>query len=615
MAPRLLDKNLREVCRLPLLTYSLVEQLSPLSMAKLTLPAGNLAVRDDVELYTPRGSAGIFRVKSLSTDAGGCTEAVLQHGLCSLADHMHPGEDERTGSLRTLLTAILANQSRWVLGDCEVPEDQELTWKINHSNDLQSLTDILSELPGYRVVTDQRTLPWVLHIRALPSEVGCECRLARNLTDVQIDYDASDMCTRAYADGLDTPMDADTIGKWGEIARHISMDEDLGKDIIRKTVTRYLEKNKNPRLTITLTAVELSRLTGEPFDAFETGQLCRCILPDMTTVLRIVTIQRPDPIGSPEHAVLTLAAVQDDLSITIAGLVVDTRHVNQLYQKMEKNLRVEAETIELLATDIALKASQADLTAMGIRLSQAEIDIDGVNAEIELRARQSTVDALSGRITVAETVIEQTAKDLTLYVRKDDDISAMINLSGDGVNISGGVITLDGYVKADELYAEIATLDKLYVPGGIECNYITALGVITLGEVHVDDISGNAAMFSSIVVNDAPVATQAWVGEQGYLKAVPSELFGITSINGVSLSESYVATRKWVEDRGYLTSLPDSISTSSLSATTFKLNDTHVYWKSETVVTGLDVSTGRIQNIPVVTNINKTTKTIHYLGY
>lgn len=377
--PVLLNADMSPAGDLYPVVYQRTQQLKPLSTAKLELKHGALSPRAFVALGDE-----IYRVTNLSITGGGLTEATLQHGLCTLSDHMHPGEESKSGSLRTLLTDLLSNQTRWVLGDCEVPDDKDLKWEINNSNNLQSLLDIMNELPAYRIETDQTTLPWVLHIRTLSQDVRSEARMERNLSEIRIDYDTTDMCTVAYADGLDAPVTADSSDVWGEIARHVSVDDGLETAMIRESVDRYLGKSKDPKVTITLTALELSKLTGDPIDRFRIGDLCRCVLPDigLTTVQRIVTIDQPDVIEEPEYILLTLASTLDELSTAVAGLVVDTRLIRQ---QMQKNLMLELESIAVLAEVVYAKA---DL----IRLEALEVQVAGLLKVDELQAAIADLD-------------------------------------------------------------------------------------------------------------------------------------------------------------------------------------------------------------------------------
>lgn len=455
--PRLLDKQLHELRPLTPLALSLIDRLTPLSTASMALEdADDIHLRAFVEIFTDDGSAGIFRISNRRRDGSQVVELTLQHGLCTLSDHMHPGESTDTGSCRTLLTKILSNQTRWVLGDVAVPDDEELTWECSNTNDLQGLLAVMKELPGYCLDFDQSGDPWVLHVRAKSTEVECEGRFDRNLVDVQVEYDDTDMCTLAYADGLDAPIKADTYDEWGAIARHVSVDENLGADMITQTVERYLEKVKNPRITITLTAIELAKLTGEPFDRFRKGMLCRCILPDMTAVQRIESIERPDPIGEPENVILTLASTQSDLSVTVAGLVVDTRYQ---FQQIEKFLRIEADTIAMLANEIYLKADRIDLDAY-VRMDEFEALIGDFETAFSTYIMTNELDA--GTAEIGSLVVTGSAA---------IPHGSFGTIEIDGVNFSPG-----NYVTQSDLYG---TLSNYATRAFVIDNYVTSSDMAT----------------------------------------------------------------------------------------------------------------------------------------
>lgn len=480
--PLLLDSNLQPVRALQPIEYGLTDNLTPLSMASLTLPCkDSVAPRDYVALFAEKGSAGIFRASNVRTDPGGTSEITLQHGLCTLSDHMHPGQSTNTGSCRQLMTELLSNQVMWILGDVDVPDDQDLTWECSNTNDLEGLLAIMKELPGYYLDTDQSVTPWVLHVRERSTEIDCEARIDRNVDKVQIDYDPSNMCTRAYTDGLDAPIDADTIDFYGEIARHVSADEDLGSKVITQTVERYLEQNKHPRVTITLTARELAKLTGEPFDRFRKGMLCRCILPDMTVVQRIESIERPDVIGQPELAILTLASTLNDMSATVAGLVVDTRHVNQLVQQLEKNLRIEAETIDMIAQEIALMATKVEVDGLSSRISQAEVSLNETIGQLALRVTYNDFNTAINEVSLELDAVNSTltAKaDLTLldgYLRVSDSAAIAQALSAQDIfcsSVSASSTMWTEQLSAGSVYASWLSVNGVDV--GAKLNNLDA---------------------------------------------------------------------------------------------------------------------------------------------
>lgn len=312
--PRLLDSSMQELARLNPASLSLDENLSPLSTAQMVLPEGACAAETGqfVEMYTSHGSAGVFRVQQAEQDYGGRVTLALEHGLTTLGDGIMPGEGEQSGTARQLVSAILACQPKtmWVLGAVAVPDSLTLTWKNDNANLLESLCNLMDELPGYRLTFDQSVFPWVLNIAALSDADGCECRLSRNLSSLRVEEDRSELCTRLYVSGLASPMDADTIGALGVVTRYMDADPDIGAEELTKQGRAYLEAHKSPSISVTMDAVDWYEATGEPFDRFTLGKVCRVCLPDYGRTIRqrVIGLSWPDVYGQPDQVTVKLAS-------------------------------------------------------------------------------------------------------------------------------------------------------------------------------------------------------------------------------------------------------------------------------------------------------------------
>ncbi|MDY5349530.1 MAG: phage tail protein [Candidatus Ventricola sp.] len=160
---------------------------------------------------------------------------------------------------------------------------------------------------------------------------------------------------------------------------------------------------------------------------------------------------------------------------------------------------------------IMLKASQKDVDALSTRVSQAEIDIDGANAQIALKASQTTVDALGKRVSSAEINIDGAKAAIELKVSKDGIISS-INQTPESITISASKINLSGYVTASQLSAEFASFESsiansLYVSAlsssSFECSTFSfkGSGMSLASKTFVTSASGSAT--GSIAVRDA----------------------------------------------------------------------------------------------------------------
>lgn len=326
--PRLLDSNLLEIARLSPVKLSLEMTLAPLSTAVMVLSPDDaeIAPRDLVELYDENGSAGIFRVKEVATDAGRTRTATLEHSLCTLRDGVIPAQGFM-GSVREGLEMLLACQPTplWTLGDVEAPDDLTLIFATEYASLLDALEAMLGMLPeGYAVAFDQSAAPWKLHLRRLSDEDACEGRLSRNVQTVRIESDGSRLCTRVYPFGAEVEtgrislvplegidhLDSAAAEALGVISRTFANDLIFDVPTLHDVAQLYLDRHAQPETTIVVNAADLSSLTGEDFDAFRLGRMCRICLPEDGLILRqrITAVSRPDVCGAPGQAVLTLSS-------------------------------------------------------------------------------------------------------------------------------------------------------------------------------------------------------------------------------------------------------------------------------------------------------------------
>ena len=105
---------------------------------------------------------------------------------------------------------------------------------------------------------------------------------------------------------------------------------------------------------------------------------------------------------------------------------------------------------------ISLKADSSTVTALGSRMSQAEIAIDGANAQIALKASQTSVDSLGTRVSAAEIAIDGANSAITLKADKVTVDAIQTSIS----NLTTGVTTA-GFLKASTMSA-----GTLYLGGG-----------------------------------------------------------------------------------------------------------------------------------------------------
>lgn len=340
--PRLLNNDLSESRRLYPDRCAITLNLHPLHTATMHIPTlkdpnlitGEIPVCSFIELFTPIGSVGVFRVTDTDITYGyneGQT-LYLESALNTLTDDLVIGVQAMTGTVAEVFSTLLEAQTvkYWELGDCEVPEEYELIYDHTYDNILQAITKLLGMLPAdYYMDLDTLVVPFQMHIRKLQEVDECEMRLRRNLKSVSVTLDSRELCTRLYpfgnGEGTDRIglssltgaqfMDADTISKWGVVARTWTDDEIFDSITLQDVASRYLEKYKNPILSIEAQARELSQLTGLAWDRFVLGTRCRVALPDYKTSTNfnlsysevVISQDWADVYGDPENVNVTLA--------------------------------------------------------------------------------------------------------------------------------------------------------------------------------------------------------------------------------------------------------------------------------------------------------------------
>lgn len=330
--PRVLNGDLSEAFRIRPVEMTITLNLREESAATITLPddAQDVPVRTFVELYTPRGSAGIFRVTDTSRNVFNQRVLTLKSGLSTLEDSVYRVQEDYEGTVQAFLSAVLGYQTvtRWQLGTVA---DGTTVYKRSGIN-YNSLADLIRGLSDDDVdhyfETDYTTSPWTLHYRAVPTSVGCEMRLSRSVRTVQIVRNDAELCTRLYlsvsSDLVETELrtynDEDAQAVYGIVEKTADVNS---ADVADPDAwaARYMREHKAPAVQITIDGYELARLTGDSWDEYSLGKLCRVNLSGELLEERVVSVTYPDPLGEPDLVQVQLATKAATASGAIANLV------------------------------------------------------------------------------------------------------------------------------------------------------------------------------------------------------------------------------------------------------------------------------------------------------
>ena len=342
-APVLLDASLNERARLSPVSGSLTLKLLGSSEATLTLPedAPTVSVHDWIELYTARGSAGVFRVSNVAQNYTKQVDVTLLHGIDILADSVWRAQTTFTGTMTQYLTALLDQQTQligglkpWVLGTCA--DTSTVEREINYDRLSELLEDLEVEGGAYYFTFDQSHFPWTLNYVALPAGTACEFRLTRNIRSATVTFNDADLCTRLIAavnvpvttvdpsDATNTMTTTETVLRtydnaaaqavWGVVTK--TADIETSDDIAGQSFPEadawaadFLAKRAAPTVQIQVDGDELAAHTGESWDEYAIGRLCQVALPDYghTFSERVVSVTWPQLYKDPDNVDVSLA--------------------------------------------------------------------------------------------------------------------------------------------------------------------------------------------------------------------------------------------------------------------------------------------------------------------
>lgn len=521
--PRLLDAQLREVCRFHPVTLSINERLVPPHDASMTLPPGEGApFHAWVELYTIDGSAGFYRVSGASECYVITGDVDLEHSAAILGDAIIPGEGKYSGTCAEVLTAMLANQTTlvngqkpWVLGTCAKIASIEYAYDCN--NILSAMTEVVGdEKDGYALeFDDTHGFPWRVNVVSVETTASCEGRLSRNLESVSVSISDDEFCTRIYCKSLPEPhyIDGPTVGVWGIITKTITAGEGVTAESLKSYITRYLEDHKNPRNSIEINGVDLATATRESLDSFRIGRLFRLALPDYGVKMeeRILVRSISDVYGDPRGVRLTLASnIRDTaedlvrLDNTVTGGSSQNSTKKYIGSGTSKGTGISRNTLLGLLRDyddfysateswqreagVKIEANHADLYATKTAITgNFAGDVETINALITASSDNGgLVSMLVGRHN------------------KFEDVNAAISATAAG----GGLINMKADAKTvtdigERLSSAEITLNGADGQIGLVGRVETAEGDIKSAAVKIDGLNSSIVLKADATVTDA----------------------------------------------------------------------------------------------------------------
>lgn len=487
----------------------------------------------------------IFRGRVLETEKDFYNQKTVycEGDLSFLLDSIYaPGK--LSGNVKAFFNALIENHNEQVdaekhftVGIVDAVDDDETLNQASRTgtriywNTSDMINDSLLDVYGGYLRT--RTENGVTYIDWLKKSGDTNSQViefAVNLLDLKDKIDASDVFTvllpQGYAEiedgeygepvsiasvnnGVEYIQDDEAVALYGKIWRTKRWDwiEDPAK--LLKKAREYLKTGIAVQ-TLKLKLIDMRFITGSA-DAIRVGQYVRILSDphglDITLPCTEIDIDLLDPENSTytfgerqqmltenvtrtEKDVGNLTgkgrgggggrSIKEEVSDVLrwAKFSVDEANANinlnaGEINKIEDRVSLAEIDIDGVEAEILLKASRKETDELGERLTAAEIEIDGANAEIKLKANATTVNSLGERVTSAELEL--------------DGLNSQITLKADKID-------LQGFVTADYLSSNAVTLHAVSVTGALVASSIscTNLGGNKL------NIAGNSIKLDTI---------------------------------------------------------------------------------------------------------------------
>lgn len=270
-----------------------------------------------------------------------------------------------------------------------------------------------------------------------------------------------------------------------------------------------LEKKQQPKATGTATVGQMQRMPGYAPRAIERGELVVVRTEEGDSVEATATnVERyyvhteltKLMIGEQEDAtfeeyIARLSEETAENASAAGGAGAGAKENKQMILNAEELIQLNAERIEANAQQILLRATITQVQELEnsteTQFNEVYIDLDALEASIELKASQQSVDSLANRVTTNESAIELNKANIALKASQTV-VDAL------GTRVTQAEIDIDGVESQITLKANKVVVDGILSAG--------LTGVTTLS---ASTVSGNNMYCDRLTINDDLVLTRS----------------------------------------------------------------------------------------------------------
>lgn len=334
--------------------------------ASFSLPANDPKTKECkplyfVELFDGNERVELFRILPNTikrSDDGATVSYQCEHVLATLIDDVL-FQYHTIGNLGVytsdVISYILSKQTvnRWNLGAVEFNRQFEYNWE----NDtlLSALISVPKPFVGpYMWKWDTTSYPWTLSLVAPPEKVEAYIRYGVNMQGIEKQVDPSSVATRIYGlgygegvnqltfaeinNGLPYVEDAAAQQIYGVINRVFVDRRFMYPETLKARCEAILNESKEPRVSYSVDASELHKLTNQPMHKFTVGKIVRVQDQELGIDInaRVVNVSKGDIFGNPGVVTIEIANRSQDIAGSIADLA-DRQRINDSYAQGATN--------------------------------------------------------------------------------------------------------------------------------------------------------------------------------------------------------------------------------------------------------------------------------------
>jgi phage minor structural protein len=312
-----------------------------------------------VEIEDDGEYIGLFRIIPKKTSKSSLAVSFeCEHVLATLLGSTLFKDHQLTNLPTNEVLLYLLNQQKekhWKLGKVEITRYFHYLWE--NENLLSAIFSVTKPFDEqYRWTWDTTSYPWTLNLVRPDTEPVCRIREGHNLIDFEIEENPMSIFNRIYPLGYGEGVNQLTIESVNNGVPYIEDAASIAENGIMETTwadkrfedaatlkssaEALLKKWKEPVVTWSVSAADVSSITGASIDRLKEGNVVRLELNDYPTVdLLIMKEHRPDTKGDPGNTQLEIGSLTEDLSTTQADLE-RRQQINELYAQGATNAYV-----------------------------------------------------------------------------------------------------------------------------------------------------------------------------------------------------------------------------------------------------------------------------------